>query len=95
MWEITVFVWESSVDTNELMHTLLFLLSSYIGADPGLVEGGADKCLPKVYYPCDVRGHAPLEKFWDLGPRKGDLFLHCIIVGCHMPFLAILKIHFS
>ena len=45
------------------MHTLLFLLSSYIGADPGLVEGGADKCLPKVYYPCDVRGHAPLEKF--------------------------------
>ena len=48
---------------NELMHTLLFLLRSYVGADPGLVEGGADNCLPKVYYPWGVWGHAPLEKF--------------------------------
>ena len=66
------------------MNTLLFLLSSYAGEDPGLVERGADKCPPKAYHRRGVRGHAALEKFWDLGPQKGDL-LRCIIVGCLMP----------
>ena len=46
-----------------VMNTLLFLLSSYTGEDPGLVERGADKCPPKAYHPRGVRGHAPLEEF--------------------------------
>ena len=45
------------------MNTLLLLLSSYAGTDPGLVERGPDKCPPKAYHPRGVRGHAPLEKF--------------------------------
>ena len=45
------------------MNTLLLLLSSYAGTDPGLVERGPDKCPPKAYHPRGVREHAPLEKF--------------------------------